>query len=448
MPRLRLAEKSARIPEWDLIGQEAHRRESGRGKQPRDRRRRELMEVQRRLGVRPDPGQGSQDPPMEARDPAVQVRRAQIERPAGLERPVEAAHRIEWSWEMLEHVPQGDGVERLGPEALHDVIDAAVLHGQAALDPREDGQVLRQLDAVHRPAASLGSVEIVAGGAADVEQPGARIRRRTGDRRQKLAPFSLPARVARRPSQACELIPGGGRIPLHNLVAARHRIHPHEAAAVTYLEPPSVLREQVMRFAATAEVAPRLHPCVLPIVLVILYTESGLDQPLDQPRALPEGTRLGRRSREMTETEAGVLVLRPEVVATVIEDGAVLLNLETNDFYEVNTTGWAILQLFEGGAQRDQVMQRCQQWGAPVKDPAVAKFVDVLVSDALVVRSEWPASDAEVTLATAWSAPMRSRAGEMRERERLQVKLSIYVSWNILFINLRFNFLHIITSRK
>jgi hypothetical protein len=118
----------------------------------------------------------------------------------------------------------------------------------------------------------------------------------------------------------------------------------------------------------------------------------------------------------MTETEAGVLVLRPEVVGTVIEDGAVLLNLETNDFYEVNATGWAILQLFEGGAQRDQVMQRCRQWGAPANDPAVAKFVDVLVGDALVVSSEWPASDADITLAAAWSAPTIEKAPEALQR--------------------------------
>ena len=94
----------------------------------------------------------------------------------------------------------------------------------------------------------------------------------------------------------------------------------------------------------------------------------------------------------MAESEADVWVLRPEVVGTVIDHGAVLLNLETNDFYEVNATGWAILQMFEGGAQREQVVQRCAQWGAPGNDPAVTKFIDVLIADALLARSDWPAS--------------------------------------------------------
>ena len=118
----------------------------------------------------------------------------------------------------------------------------------------------------------------------------------------------------------------------------------------------------------------------------------------------------------MSEPEAGVLVLRPEVVGTVIEDGAVLLNLDTNNFYEVNATGWAILQLFEGGAARDQVMQRCQQWGAPSDDPAVAKFVDVLIRDALVVRSDWPASTADVTFSSGWTPPTIDKAPEALQR--------------------------------
>lgn len=118
----------------------------------------------------------------------------------------------------------------------------------------------------------------------------------------------------------------------------------------------------------------------------------------------------------MSETEMGVLVLRPEVVGTVIEDGAVLLNLETNDFYEVNASGWAILQLFEGGAKRDQVIQQCRQWGAPADDAAVASFLDVLIRDVVIVPSEWPASTAEVTLTTAWSAPTIEKAPEALQR--------------------------------
>jgi len=118
----------------------------------------------------------------------------------------------------------------------------------------------------------------------------------------------------------------------------------------------------------------------------------------------------------MAETEAGGLVLRSQIVGAVIEDGAVLLNLDTNDLYEVNTTGWAILQLFEGGARPDQVMQRCEQWGAPSNDPAVAQFLDVVIGDSLVAPSEWPPSTAEVPLAVTWSAPKIEKVPDALQR--------------------------------
>jgi hypothetical protein len=118
----------------------------------------------------------------------------------------------------------------------------------------------------------------------------------------------------------------------------------------------------------------------------------------------------------MAETEAAVLVLRSEVVATVIDGGAVLLNLDTNCFYEVNATGWAILQLFEGGARRDQAKLRCEQWGAAADDAAVAQFLDVLAAENLVASSDWPASTADVTLAGTWSVPTIEKAPEALHR--------------------------------
>ena len=114
--------------------------------------------------------------------------------------------------------------------------------------------------------------------------------------------------------------------------------------------------------------------------------------------------------------EAGVLVLRREVVATVIEEGAVLLNLDTNDFYEVNGSGWAILQLFEGGTTLEHARQRSQEWGAGADDAAVAAFLNVLVKDALVAPSEWPAATADVAPIAAWSAPLIEKAPEALQR--------------------------------
>lgn len=118
----------------------------------------------------------------------------------------------------------------------------------------------------------------------------------------------------------------------------------------------------------------------------------------------------------MSEMQTGVLVLRPEVVATVIEEGAVLLNLDTNDFYEVNRSGWAILQLFEGGTTLAQAQEYCRQWGAPPDDAAVAAFLDVLINDVLVAPSEWPAATAAITPPAPWSAPTIQKAPEALQR--------------------------------
>jgi len=118
----------------------------------------------------------------------------------------------------------------------------------------------------------------------------------------------------------------------------------------------------------------------------------------------------------MTNNETAVLVLRPEVVATVIEQGAVLLNLDTSDFYEVNASGWAIVQLFEGGITLEHALQRCREWGAPQDDTAAAAFLDVLVKDALVTPSEWPAAPSDTTSSPPWVAPTIAKTPQALQR--------------------------------
>jgi len=61
-------------------------------------------------------------------------------------------------------------------------------------------------------------------------------------------------------------------------------------------------------------------------------------------------------------------------------------------------------------------MHHCRQWGAPANDVAVSTFLDAVVSNALVIPSEWPAATAEVTLATAWLAPTIEKAPEALQR--------------------------------
>jgi hypothetical protein len=72
------------------------------------------------------------------------------------------------------------------------------------------------------------------------------------------------------------------------------------------------------------------------------------------------------------------VALRPTLVATVVEDGAVLLDLESKYFYKLNESGWAILQLFElQSASVGDVVEQCRKWGAGDQDiPAIRNFLD------------------------------------------------------------------------
>lgn len=79
------------------------------------------------------------------------------------------------------------------------------------------------------------------------------------------------------------------------------------------------------------------------------------------------------------------LALRSDVVATVMEDGAILLDLETKYFYSLNHSGWAIVQLFESGVAVDAVRKQCRTWGATDEDMnAVDELVELLVRDRLI----------------------------------------------------------------
>jgi hypothetical protein len=78
-------------------------------------------------------------------------------------------------------------------------------------------------------------------------------------------------------------------------------------------------------------------------------------------------------------------MFRPDVVATVLDHGALLLDLESKYFYLLNPSGWAMAQLFETGASVDQVVELCRGWGAPEPDlDGVRMTVDQMVSERLI----------------------------------------------------------------
>ncbi len=111
--------------------------------------------------------------------------------------------------------------------------------------------------------------------------------------------------------------------------------------------------------------------------------------------------------------------LRSDVVATVLEDGAVLLDLETKYFYRLNRTGWAIAQLFESGATMDEVWAYCRSLGAPSEDDAaVTALITVLSRDNLIEASRVPSSVSQGpdTPEQPWSTPTIERQAEPLQR--------------------------------
>ena len=110
-------------------------------------------------------------------------------------------------------------------------------------------------------------------------------------------------------------------------------------------------------------------------------------------------------------------LLRPDVVSTVLNDGAVILDLRTKFFFSLNVSGWAIAQMFESGASRSEVLAASLKWGAGSADhPGINGLIDQLIAEQLVepANNSVPAGG-EVTL-TAWTPPMLSKHREPLQR--------------------------------
>jgi hypothetical protein len=100
------------------------------------------------------------------------------------------------------------------------------------------------------------------------------------------------------------------------------------------------------------------------------------------------------------------LTLRPDVVVTALEREAVLLDLKTKYFYSVNASGWAITQLFEGGASPAHAMEKAASWGARNGDlDAASRFISRLVEEGLIHPGGTPLPSSEEEFTSPWSAP-------------------------------------------
>jgi len=112
-----------------------------------------------------------------------------------------------------------------------------------------------------------------------------------------------------------------------------------------------------------------------------------------------------------------ILALRPDVVATALEHEAVLLDLQTKYFYTVNSSGWAITQLFESGSTPADVVRRTENWGAANGDAAaVESFIGKLIAEKLIEPASDAPTDAEVTFDGEWRAPSIDKHKEPLQR--------------------------------
>ncbi|MGA2392523.1 MAG: PqqD family protein [Candidatus Lustribacter sp.] len=112
-------------------------------------------------------------------------------------------------------------------------------------------------------------------------------------------------------------------------------------------------------------------------------------------------------------TRDEMLSLRPDVVATVLDEGAILLDLDTKYFFALNSSGWAIVQLFESAASLDDARSFATASGAP-EDESVELFLNRLHEYGLFEAAADDAVAAAPTLeiAAAWLTPTVERQSE------------------------------------
>lgn len=111
----------------------------------------------------------------------------------------------------------------------------------------------------------------------------------------------------------------------------------------------------------------------------------------------------------------------PAVIREVFEDEAVLVHLESGNYYSLNGTGASVLQWIEGGLSREGVIARARQsWNADdaAIEHAVAALIDELVQERLIVPdgiARDPIDDAAAGASGPFTAPALSRYTDMQD---------------------------------
>ena len=90
------------------------------------------------------------------------------------------------------------------------------------------------------------------------------------------------------------------------------------------------------------------------------------------------------------------LAKHPEVVCTELEDGAVLLNLETRWYYSLDRVGLAIWNLIDSAGSRDELIDQLMsshEAGDESPGALVDDFLEQLRSETLVVSDDEEGED-------------------------------------------------------
>ncbi len=97
----------------------------------------------------------------------------------------------------------------------------------------------------------------------------------------------------------------------------------------------------------------------------------------------------------------------PSVVCTVIEDGGVLLHLETKFYYSLNRTGLAVWSLVESGHPDPAAEVAARFEAVPESREAVRRFLDDLEREQLVCPDGDSAGAGSLDLPAdePWAAP-------------------------------------------
>lgn len=102
----------------------------------------------------------------------------------------------------------------------------------------------------------------------------------------------------------------------------------------------------------------------------------------------------------------------PEVVETVLEDGAVLLNLKTGFYYSLNNVGYRIWQIIDDAKNLDDILDKLMaeyQGEDGIIRSSVPNFLEELKQEALVIPQD---DDGVVRISQASTSEVKHSAGQ------------------------------------